>query len=129
MFYPAKKGYDMELKFEDEAGNPLQCDGVLDLLAWPGSLTLNVELNPSSHHDQASGRRGSASDPITWTNAELSVRLTSKSGKWHTEKRFAGSWESGQRRRVTLNCNVPGARAPNQRTSIQVTTLGLLRGG
>ena len=114
----------LKLKFEDEAGNPLECDGALDLLAWPGSLTLNVELTPGSDHDQASGAHGSASDPEVWTDAELSVRLTSDVGEWHREKRIAGAWKPGQRQHVTLTCNIPGATVPDERVSIQVSTPG-----
>ena len=37
----------LDLDFEDESGNPLGCYGVLDLVAWPGSLTLTAELTPA----------------------------------------------------------------------------------
>lgn len=37
----------LDLKFKDDAGNELSCYGVLDLVAWPGSLTLTSELTPS----------------------------------------------------------------------------------
>ncbi len=113
-----------KLKFEDEAGNPLQCDGVLDLLAWPGSLTFNVELTPGPDHDQASGPRRSASDPEAWTDAELSVRLASDVGEWHSEKRVDGVWKPGQRQRVTLTCKTPGAPVPDESVSIQVSSPG-----
>ena len=101
----------LNLKFEDEAGNPLQCDGVLDLLAWPGSLTLNVELAP-------------AGDQEKWTDAVLSVGLKSDLDDWHTEKRIAGAWKSGQRQRVTLTCNIPGTPVSEKRVSIQVSSPG-----
>jgi hypothetical protein len=34
------------LIFQDEAGTMLACNGTLDLLAWPGSLTFTAELSP-----------------------------------------------------------------------------------
>lgn len=40
--------FDLQgLVFEDGAGNPLGCDGVLDIVAWPTSLTLTADLSPS----------------------------------------------------------------------------------
>ena len=36
----------LDLRFQDDAGNPLACCGTLDLVAWPGSLTLTAELTP-----------------------------------------------------------------------------------
>ncbi|MHC4401393.1 MAG: hypothetical protein ACYTG0_17115 [Planctomycetota bacterium] len=114
----------LKLKLEDEAGNPLECDGTLDLLVWPGSLTLNVDLTPGSYHDQGSGRHRTASHPEAWTDAELRVRLTSDVGQWHTEKRINGVWKAGQRQSVTLTCNLPGPPIPDKRVSIQVSSPG-----
>jgi len=114
----------LKLKFHDAAGNPLPCDGLLDLVAWPGSLTLNVELTPGSDPGQTSGQRPPVGDPASWTDAELSVRLTSDAGKWHAEKRIAGAWKPGQPQRVTLTCNVPGAPVRDRRVSIRVSTPG-----
>ena len=113
----------LKLKFADEAGNPLQCDGVLDLLAWPGSLTMNVELTPGSQ-DQASDRQSPESDPEAWTDADLRVRLTSDVGEWQMEKRIAGVWKPGQRQRVTLTCNIPGATVPDERASVLASSPG-----
>ena len=86
----------LKLKFDNDAGTPLECDGTLDLLAWPGSLTLNVELTPGSNHDRASGSHRSASDRKAWTDAELRVRLISERSTWHAKRRIASVWKSGQ---------------------------------
>jgi hypothetical protein len=102
----------LKLQFEDETGNPLPCDGVLDLLAWPGSLSLNVELTPVAH------------DQAAWRDAELSVRLKCDAGNWHEKKRIEGVWKPDQRQRVTLTCNLPGAPVPDERVSIQVSSPG-----
>ena len=114
----------LKLKFEDHAGDPLPCDGTLDLLAWPGSLTLNVELAPGSVHDQASGPHPSTAAPVAWIDAELSVRLTSEGGQWQAAKRIAGAWKPGQRQRVTLTCSIPGVPVSGEQVSIQVSTPG-----
>jgi len=123
----------LDLKFQDEAGNPLDCHGTLDLLAWPGCLTLTAELAPNPIRedgpvDGGSGDKPRIQDapiaPPVWTDAELGVRLTSELAEWHTEKRLAGVWKAGQRQRVTLTCNVHGAPAPGDRVSVQVTTPG-----
>jgi len=103
------------LKFQDEAGNVLDCDGALDILAWPGSLTLTVELNPRRLNEKVSA---------VWRDAKLSVGLTGDPGKWHEEKRIGGVWESGQWHSVTLTCNMSGIPALDDRVSIEVSTPG-----
>ena len=103
------------LKFQDEAGNLLDCDGVLDILAWPGSLTLTVELNPQRLNEEVSAVR---------RDGKLSVRLKGDPGEWHVEKRIDGAWESGQQHSVTLACNVSGIPALDDRVSIEVSTPG-----
>jgi len=117
--------FDLEkLKFEDKAGVPLHCDGTLDLVAWPGSLTLNVELTPGGGSDQASDPVRSVNESETWTDAVLSVRLKSDLEDWHAEKRIAGAWKPGQRQRVTLTCNIPGTPIPDERVSVLVSSPG-----
>ncbi len=37
-----------DLKFADEAGNPLSCQATLDLVAWPDSLTLTANMMPAT---------------------------------------------------------------------------------
>ena len=45
--------FDVEsLVFKDTAGNPLACNGRLDLVAWPGSLTFNVSLAPDFTYEE-----------------------------------------------------------------------------
>jgi len=102
-----------DLKFEDEAGRPLDCYGVLDLLAWPGCLTLTANLAPSLFHEN--GRT---------EDTEVSVRLTGELGDWHVKKRIPGVWKAGRRQRITLTCNIPGAPVPDNRVSIRVDTPG-----
>ena len=105
----------LDLKFEDKAGNRLDCEGVLDLLAWPGSLTLTAELTPGSPEGKL---------PAVWRDAKLTVRLTGDPGDWQVEKRIGGAWKAGRRQRVTLTCNMPGAAVLDDRVSIQVSTPG-----
>ena len=101
----------LELQLQDDNGSSLPCDGTLDLIAWPGSLTLNVDLAP-------------AGEQQTWIDAKLSVRLNGAAGQWHSEKRIAGAWKPGRRERVTLTCNIPGAPIADARVSIQVSSPG-----
>jgi len=124
------------LKFEDSAGNPLDCHGALDLLAWPGSLTLTAEVAPGplrENDDIPNGREANRANlsvvdedkPLAspaWKDAELSVRLTSDVDNQQAEKRIAGVWRADQRQRVTLTCNIPGGLVPDNRVSIQVST-------
>ena len=103
------------LKLQDEAGNLLDCDGVLDILAWPGSLTLTAELNPRSLNEKV---------PAVWRDAKLSVALTGDPGQWREEKQIDGAWKAGQRHSVTLICNISGLPARDNRVSIEVSTPG-----
>jgi hypothetical protein len=105
----------LDLKFEDKAGNRLDCEGVLDLLAWPGNLTLTAELTPGRLDENV---------PAVWRDAKLSVRMTGDPGEWHVEKRINGIWKAGQRHRVTLTCNMRGAAVLDDRVSIEVSTPG-----
>jgi hypothetical protein len=105
----------LDLKFEDKAGNRLDCEGIFDLLAWPGSLTLTAELTPGRLDEKV---------PVVWRDAKLSVRLTGDPGEWHVEKRISGIWRAGQRHRATLTCNMPGAAVLDNRVSIEVSTPG-----
>jgi hypothetical protein len=45
--------FDVEsLVFKDAAGTSLPCNGTLDLVAWPGSLSFNVSLAPDFLYDE-----------------------------------------------------------------------------
>ena len=49
--------YDfLDLDFRDAKGNPLACKGVLDLVAWPDSLTLTTTIAPDYVYQDGPGR-------------------------------------------------------------------------
>ncbi|MDF7799849.1 hypothetical protein P4C99_10255 [Pontiellaceae bacterium B1224] len=75
------------LIFKDKAGTLLECDGTLDIVVWPDTLTLNLELAPSQK---------------TWSNAKISIRLND----WYTDKTVSNDWKSGKNEKLTLTCNL-----------------------
>lgn len=113
----------LKLRFEDESGKPLDCDALLDLVAWPGSLTFNLEVTPSSLNPSSNGQHSPNGHQV-WHDAEICLRLKSDAGDWRVEKRVAGVWLSEQRQRVALTCNVPGAPVLDRDVSIQVSSPG-----
>jgi hypothetical protein len=46
----------LELKFLNASGETLACDGALDLVAWPGSLTFTARLTPDTVYADGPGR-------------------------------------------------------------------------
>ncbi len=86
--------YDfLGLDFRSAEGEPLACDATLDLVAWPGSLTLNLNVSPRA--------------PLP--GAELRLAMTSEMGNWERERRIEGSWKTGEPKSVSLHCAVVGA--------------------
>lgn len=78
--------YDfLGLDFRNAKSEKLACDATLDLVAWPDSLTLNLDLSLASPLD----------------NAVLRLGLTSELGRWKNEKKV-DSWKQGERQRVSL---------------------------
>jgi hypothetical protein len=86
--------YDfLGLDLRSATGERLACDAVLDIVAWPGSLTftLNVSLSRS-------GR-----------DAVMRLGLTSEAGTWTEEREIDGQWNTGETHALSLTCRMPGA--------------------
>ncbi|MDF7824629.1 hypothetical protein P4B35_11445 [Pontiellaceae bacterium B12227] len=75
------------LVFEDKDGGILECDGTLDMVVWPDTLTLSLELEP--------GKTG-------WSNAKISMRLND----WHSHKTVSNDWKPGNKETLTLTCSL-----------------------
>ncbi len=83
--------YDLlELDFRDAAGKQPACDAVLDLVAWPGSLTFNLNVSPTESFKKAFLRFGLKSDAGTWSE-EVEVKT---------------SWTQGQQKSISMTCHV-----------------------
>ncbi len=90
------------LVFKDNTGRELPSYGMLDIVAWPDALTLNVELAPETS---------------AWTDARFSIRLND----WHIEKQVPGEWAVGNNNRLSLSCNLNDRQKANDGIVLKVT--------
>lgn len=99
--------YDFSgLEFVDEAGNQLNGEATLDVLAWPDSLTLTLHVMPAKNH--------------IWTNAEVSIGLKSGPHDWRGQQTVQGEWKEGETKDVCVTCDVLNARLPQKDISIRL---------
>ncbi|MBI9017752.1 MAG: hypothetical protein JEZ07_10890 [Phycisphaerae bacterium] len=92
--------YDfLELDFQNNKGEKLDFDGTLDLVAWPGSLTFNMEVAAGGNCD----------------DAKLKLGLNS----WKQEENIKGTWRKGEKKNITLNCNTSGEKVPEAKISVK----------
>ena len=90
------------LDFRNAEGERLACDATLDVVAWPGSLTLNLDVSPTS--------------PLN--NAVLRLALTSQTGSWSQDEKVE-FWQHGERKSISLNCPVASfRRVPPENISV-----------
>ncbi|MDF7808620.1 hypothetical protein P4E94_14315 [Pontiellaceae bacterium B12219] len=92
----------MGLIFKDASGRELECDGILDLVIWPDTITLTLELTPTS---------------ASWKNTKLSIRLND----WETETTVSNDWKPDEKKQLTLNCNLKDLPLKKDAVSIQFT--------
>jgi uncharacterized protein YlaN (UPF0358 family) len=84
--------YDfLELDFRSAAGQALACEADLDVVAWPGSLTFNLNVSPNRPCRDAAMRLG----------------LKSEAGHWNQEEKVEGRWLQDETKTVSLTCRVP----------------------
>ena len=98
----------LDLKFQDADKNPLPCQGTLDLVAWPNSLTFSATLAP----DEKSG-------PAFWADAKFRLRLQGGGRDCHQEKSFPGNWVAGEPKTLTLTYSLPGNSVRNDEILIR----------
>jgi len=86
--------YDiLELDLRSARGQVLACAADLDIVAWPGSLTFNLNISPNQ----------------PCHNAVLRLGLTSEAGTWNQEAMVEGQWQEDETETVSLTCRVPTA--------------------
>ncbi|WP_136059836.1 hypothetical protein [Pontiella sulfatireligans] len=96
--------YDLiGLVFKDDSGLELSCEGKLDIVVWPNSLALNLELAP-----EQSG----------WSNAKIGMQFND----WHTEKTISGAWETGAKKQFRIACDLNGREKVKNGIAIQLNT-------
>lgn len=95
--------YDfLGLDFRSSKGQQLSCDANLDLVAWPESLTFNLEVTAAA----------------AYKNATLRLGLKSTAGNFNQEAKVEGIWKQGEKKNISLTCNI----APSRKvTSAKIT--------
>ncbi|RMF92126.1 MAG: hypothetical protein D6741_15270, partial [Planctomycetota bacterium] len=92
--------YDLlGVRFEDDAGEVLPCDSVLELVAWPDKLVFNLNVAPTATSEDAE-------PPIDWSRAVMRAELVSNVGRWTAEQTADNSRPVGKSRSLTLACPV-----------------------
>jgi len=83
--------YDfLELDFRSSQGEHLVCDANLDVVAWPDSLTFNLDVSPAQPYNSAVLRLG----------------LKSEVGSWSQERKVEGPWKQDEKKVVSMTCSV-----------------------
>ncbi|MFC1652246.1 hypothetical protein ACFL3F_00860 [Planctomycetota bacterium] len=100
--------YDfLGLDFKNAQGQTLTCDARLDLVAWPDSLTFNLNVSPSA----------------TWSDAVLRLILKCQLGNWSQDLKVDGPWTSGQEKSLSMTCPMVSAyKSPS--AEVAVTSQG-----
>jgi hypothetical protein len=112
--------YDiLGLVFKDHAGEQLIYSGKIDLVAWPDTLTMTVDLNTNVPKDN---KEGVAIPPSEWQDASLSIRLKTDENEWQNKKVFPEKWKPGQSMKLTLNCNINGAQPKSDKVKVKLST-------
>jgi hypothetical protein len=84
--------YDfIELDFRNASGEQLSCDADLDVVAWPNSLTFNLNVSPTH----------------PCHNAVLRLGLQSEAGTWSREEKIEGLWQQGEKKSIPMTCRIP----------------------
>jgi hypothetical protein len=91
------------LVFEDSTGGQLDCEGTLDLVAWPDALSLNLDIAPESS---------------AWTNAQIRIQLDDR----EIRKEVSGPWDPGAAKRFTLRCSLNEKRPSLDGIQIRLST-------
>lgn len=96
----------LDLDFLDAAGATLSCKASLDLVAWPGSLTLTSRLSPATG---------------TWSNAKFRLGLKGKDIDCVKEKTFEGNWNVDEVKELTICHPVAKPFIPDDTLKVHVT--------
>ena len=89
----------IELDFRSSTGKQLPCDAALSLVAWPGSLTFNLEVSANR----------------LYKNATMRLGLNSKTEKWQQEVKVKGPWKKDEKQSISLTCKFYGeSKVPSE---------------
>ncbi len=87
--------------------------------ARPGEIPVRQGLAFEENFEPKGGGRY---EPPVWTGTRLRARFKAAGRSWESEMRVPGAWRCGDRRRLTLNCDLDGKDAGRQDVSVQVRT-------
>ncbi len=102
--------YDFQgLVFRNAKGETLDCGAVLDLVAWPGTLTLTASVSVSKSYEKAS----------------LRMMMKSEAGKWERRLSVENGWRQGQQKSLTMTCDLAssgkiGSKSRGSNTGVSV---------
>lgn len=112
--------YDvLGLVFKDDAGEQLIYSGNIDLVAWPDTLTMTVDLNTNVSKDSKKGVR---IPPSEWQGASLSIRLKTEEKEWQIKKSVPEKWMPGQSMKLSLNCHLNEVQPKSSKVKVKLST-------
>ncbi len=83
----------IELDFRTAGGKKLDCNATLDLVAWPNTLTFNLNVTPSSD----------------MKNASMQMSFKTRTGSFRQSEKVQTLWKKDDSRAITLTCNTDSA--------------------
>ena len=93
-----------KLHLFDDTNTRVACFGSLELVAWPNSLTFTAELAP-----ELPDKKDDHLTVPNWKDAVFSITFRSKKESWVNKAEFKGDWKCGEKKKLTLNCNINSA--------------------
>jgi len=114
-------GFAMQAVFDDVRvwNRALSAGEIAAIFKTPDNLPTQDGLVHQSNFDEPPA----ITQPV-WQNAEISLRFKSPSLEGSTQRTITGNWTYPQSESLTLNCDLPGSKKPNEGISIRVTADG-----
>lgn len=109
-----------QLVFEDFEGNTLSCDAKLQVVGWPNSLTLTIEITPRLNTDDAQDKPQPTLH--SWKNITTRIQFKTTAETWETRTPVIEQWMIGETNSHTLNCDLTPDKTAEDQASIIVHT-------
>lgn len=109
-----------QLVFEDSEGNTLNCDTKLQVVGWPDSLTLSIEITPKLNTDDAQEKPQPTLH--SWRNITTRIQFKTTAETWEARSPIIEQWMIGETNSLTLNCDLTPDKTAAAQTSIHVQT-------
>lgn len=100
--------YDfLRLRFEDAGGRKLECEGTLNILAWPQSITFTASLSPTAD--------------TLWKNAKLSVQFEGAGNYAKAINHSSKDWSATDKRAASLAVDLVNPAKSDAGASIKIS--------